>query len=49
MKDLQPNKQCTHTEVSVARDDVIPNIELDDSEREVLVDSTKIAISFVKT
>ena len=48
-KDLQPRKRRTQGEVRAACGGVLPNVELDDSEREAPIDSTKIAINFVKS
>ena len=48
-KYLQTRKQRTWKKVYAARECGLPSIELDDSKREALVDSTKIMINFVKT
>ena len=45
MEDLQPHRQCTHANICVAYEGVFLSIELDAT----LVNSTKIAINFVKT
>ena len=49
VRDLQPRKQRIWTEVCMACEGDLPSIELEDSKREALVDSAKIAINFVKT
>ena len=46
-KDLQPLKQRTYAEIHTAHKNVLPSIELDTSEREAPVGSTKIAKNFV--
>ena len=47
-EDLQSHKLRTQTEVCAACEDVLPSIKMDDNERETPIDSTKIAINFMK-
>ena len=47
-RDLQPCKRRTQGEVYAACGDVLPNIELDDFEREAPIDLTNIVINFVR-
>ena len=48
-RDLEPRKRCIQGEVRATCGGVLLSIELDDSEKGAPVDSTKIAINFVKT
>jgi hypothetical protein len=48
-RDLQPRKRHTQRKVRATCGGVLPSIELDNYERETPIDSTEIAINFVKT
>lgn len=47
-EDRQSRKQCTQASVCAACKGVLPSIEHNDFEREAPIDSTKIAINFVR-